>query len=152
MICLHLPRYQGKLAIEGAEDEHAATPRAGTGLTVLGVDDEATIRRLVTEVLSDLGYAALEAADGASGLELLRSGARIDLLISDIGVSGGMNGRQMVNVARQLRPDLKVLFITGYAEQAFLGDGRLESGMQVMTKPFSLEAMARRIQDLLSQA
>jgi CheY-like chemotaxis protein len=152
MICLHLPRYQGKFAMEGAEDEHAATPRADTGLTVLVVDDEATIRMLVTEVLSDLGYAALEAADGASGLELLRSGARIDLLISDIGMSGGMNGRQMVNVARQLRPDLKVLFITGYAEQAFLGDGRLESGMQVMTKPFSLEAMARRIQDLLSQA
>jgi CheY-like chemotaxis protein len=62
-----------------------------------------------------------------------------------------MNGRQMVNVARRLRPDLKVLFITGYAEQALLGDGRLELGMQVMTKPFGLEAMAQRIKDMLSQ-
>jgi PAS domain S-box-containing protein len=151
-ICLHLPRYRGDVAAEVVEQRPAPAARAEAGLTVLVVDDEPIIRMLVTEVLNELGYAAIEAPDGASGLEVLRSGARIDLLVSDIGLPGGMNGRQMVDIARQSRPDLKVLFITGYAEQALLGDRRLEPGMQVMTKPFALDAMAQRIKDMLAQA
>jgi PAS domain S-box-containing protein len=149
-ICLHLPRYWGEVANDGSEEERVDTSRPTTGHTVLVVDDEPTIRMLLTDVLDDLGYTALEVPDGASGLEILRSGVPIDLLVSDIGLPGGMNGRQMADVARQLRPDLRVLFITGYAEQALAGDGRLESGMQVMTKPFALDAMAQRIKDMIS--
>lgn len=90
---------------------------------------------LVTEVLEDLGYAAIEAADGASGLKVLQSDVRIDMLITDVGLPGGMNGRQMADAGRQHRADLKVLFITGYAENAALNHGHLGPGMQVMTKP-----------------
>ncbi|MFC7608220.1 response regulator [Teichococcus aestuarii] len=100
-------------------------------------------------MLEDLGYAAVEAADGASGLSILRSDARIDLLVTDVGLPGGMNGRQLADAARVIRPELKVLFITGYAENAVIGNGQLEPGMHVMTKPFALEALANRIKDLI---
>jgi CheY-like chemotaxis protein len=103
-------------------------------------------------VLKELGYAAIEAADGASGLKVLRSDARIDLLITDVGLPGGLNGRQVADAARQVRPDLKVLFITGYAENAVVGNGHLEPGMQVMTKPFAMETLASRITDLIAGA
>ena len=92
----------------------------------------------------------MEASDGVSGLRILRSNARIDLLISDVGLPNGLNGRQMVDAARVFRPDLKVLFITGYAENARLDNGRLERGMHVLTKPFSLEALAKRIHEMIN--
>ena len=85
---------------------------------MLIVDDEPSVRMLVTEVLEELGYAAIEAADGVSGLKVLQSDVRIDLLITDVGLPGGMNGRQMADAARRVRPKLRVLFITGYAENA----------------------------------
>ncbi len=89
------------------------------------------------------------ADDGAGGLRLLQSEATIDLLITDVGLPGGRNGRQVADAARVLRPALKVLFITGYAENAALADGRLGRGMQVLTKPFTLDALATRIAELL---
>jgi len=134
------------------EDEAATlteVPRAEMGETVLVVDDEATIRMLVTEVLEELGYVPLEAADAAEGLKILQSKARIDLLITDVGLPGGMNGRQMADAARHLRPGLKVLFITGYAEQTVVSGGTLEAGMHVMSKPFPLDALAARIKSIL---
>ena len=115
---------------------------------MLIVDDEPTVRMLVTEVLEDLGYTAIEAADGAAGLKVLESDVRLDLLVTDVGLPGGMNGRQMADAGRVARPGLKVLFITGYAENAVLGNGYLEPGMQVLTKPFVLETLASRIKDL----
>ena len=105
---------------------------------------------LVTEVLQELGYGAIEAADGTSGLNVLQSNARIDLLITDVGLPGGMNGRQIADAARVRRPGLKVLFITGYAENAVVRNGYLESGMQIMIKPFTMEALAARIQDVIA--
>ncbi|EGI55788.1 response regulator [Sphingomonas sp. S17] len=104
---------------------------------------------LVTDVLEELGYTAIEAADGAAGLSVLQSDVRIDLLVSDVGLPGGMNGRQMADAARVTRPDLKVLFITGFAQNAAVGNGQLEPGMHVMTKPFAMEAMATRIKALI---
>jgi CheY-like chemotaxis protein len=92
----------------------------------------------------------MEAADGAGGLHVLRSDTQIDLMVTDVGLPGGMNGRQMADVARELRPDLKVLFITGYADNAVISRGHLEPSMHVLTKPFALEALASRIGDLLS--
>ncbi|PWC26429.1 PAS domain S-box protein [Teichococcus aestuarii] len=146
---LYLPRHIGEA--EAAEDlpNLSQAPRAEMGQTVLVVDDEPTIRLLVMEVLEDLGYAAVEAVDGASGLDILRSDAWIDLLVTDVGLPGGMNGRQLADAARVIRPELKVLFITGYAENAVIGNGQLEPGMHVLTKPFALEALAIRIKDLI---
>ena len=118
--------------------------------TVLVVDDDPTVRMLVMEVLEEQGYAAIEAGDGASGLRVLQSDARVDLVVTDVGLPGGMNGRQMADAARVGRPGLKVLFITGYAENAVVGDGHLEPGMHVMTKPFAMEALASRIRELIA--
>jgi CheY-like chemotaxis protein len=100
-------------------------------------------------VLNDLGYRALQADDGPTGLKILQSGERIDLLVSDIGLPG-MNGRQLVEAAREQRPDLKVLFITGYAENAALANGFLLPGMEMVTKPFAVDALAARIRDMIA--
>jgi len=114
------------------------------------VDDEPTVRMLVAEVLEDLGYAAVEASDGAAGLKVLRSDARIDLLVTDVGLPGGMNGRQVAEAAREIRPGLQVLFITGYAENAVLSHGHLDPGMHVLTKPFAMETLAARIKAIIT--
>ncbi len=147
--CLYLPRFLGRPEPVEAPPELADAPRAERGETVLVVDDEPTIRTLVAEVLADLGYTAIEAADGAEGLRVLQSRARVDLLVTDVGLPGGLNGRQVADAARVTRPGLKVLFITGYAENAVLSHGYLEAGMHVMTKPFTMEALASRIRELI---
>ncbi|GJD79645.1 Sensor histidine kinase RcsC [Methylobacterium gregans] len=148
-MCLYLPRHHGEA--EGTETlpDLASAPRAEQGETVLVVDDEPSVRMLVTEVLEDLGYTAIEAADGPSGLRLLQSDVRIDLLVTDVGLPGGMNGRQVADAARVSRPGLKVLFITGYAENAAVGNGHLEPGMAVLTKPFVMETLASRIREMI---
>jgi PAS domain S-box-containing protein len=148
-MCLYLPRHLGALEQLGAIAEPPVTPRVGRGETVLVVDDEPMIVTLVAEVLEELGYCAIQASDGASGLRVLQSDARIDLLVTDVGLPGGMNGRQMADAARIARPDLKVLFITGYAENAALGDGKLPAGMYVLPKPFTMEVLAARIEKLI---
>ncbi|ONG58035.1 hybrid sensor histidine kinase/response regulator [Pseudoroseomonas deserti] len=147
---VYLPRHLGDAEAAEAAPPAIAPPRADAGQTVLVVDDEPTVRMLVLEVLEELGYAALEAADSAAGLAILRGPARIDLLVTDVGLPGGMNGRQMADAARLARPALKVLFITGYAENAVLGNGQLGPGMHVMTKPFAMETLAGRIKALIS--
>jgi len=121
----------------------------GEGEVVLVIDDEPTVRMLVAEVLAELGYAVIEAPDGPAGLKVLDSNARIDLLITDVGLPGGMNGRQVADAARVGRPDLKVLFITGYAENAVIGKGRLAEGMYVVTKPFQMDMLAHRIREII---
>lgn len=122
----------------------------GQGETVLVVDDEPTVRMLITEVLEDLGYTALQAADGAGGLQLLQSNPQIDLLVTDVGLPGGINGRQVADAGRTLRPDLKVLFITGYAHNAEAWAAQLETGMHLLTKPFSMDDLTRRIKDVIA--
>ena len=151
-VYIYLPRHQGEVGAEVLRAGLPETPRAAAGETVLIIDDEPTVRMLVTEVLEGLGYAAIEAADGVSGLRVLQSDVRIDLLITDVGLPGGMNGRQMAEVARQSRPKLRVLFITGYAENAAIGHGHLEPGMHVLTKPFSIEALAGRVKSIIAAA
>ncbi len=149
MICLYLPRHFGAVDDADLIPEVEQAPRAQAGETVMVVDDEPTVRMLVAEILHELGYQCIEASDGAAGLKLLQSGARIDLLVTDVGLPGGMNGRQMADAARIDRPDLKVLFITGYAENAVVGNGHLDPGMHVMTKPFAMEALGSRIRELI---
>jgi PAS domain S-box-containing protein len=150
MVCIYLPRHLGEDEA-GREDAGgvAAPAVVGAGETVLVVDDEPTVRMLVVDALEEMGYAALEAGDGATGLRLLQSGARIDLLVTDVGLPGGMNGRQLADAARALRPGLKVLFVTGYAENAVLNHGHLGAGMEVLTKPFAMEALGLRIRAMI---
>ncbi|RYG88967.1 MAG: response regulator [Alphaproteobacteria bacterium] len=148
MVCIYLPRHLGSAETADQLEEVTAIPR-GAGETVLIIDDEPTVRMLVSEVLADLGYNAIEAEDGAAGLKVLNSEGRIDLLVTDVGLPGGLNGRQVADAARVARPDLKVLFITGYAENAVLSHGHLDHGMHVMTKPFAMDALATRIRDLI---
>ncbi|MGI4809869.1 MAG: PAS domain S-box protein [Janthinobacterium lividum] len=148
-VCIYLPRHLGEADAAELASELADAPRGEAGQTVLVVDDEPTVRMLVTEVLEDLGYRAIEAADGAAGLQVLQSDTRIDLLVTDVGLPGGMNGRQVADAARIPRPELKVLFITGYAENAVISHGHLDPGMHVLTKPFAMEALASRIKDLI---
>jgi CheY-like chemotaxis protein len=106
---------------------------------------------LVTEVLGELGYNTIEAEDGPSGLKILQSARAIDLLITDVGLPGGTNGRQLADAARLTRPNLKILFITGYAENAVIGNGQLLPGMHVLTKPFALDALTRRIKQVIAE-
>jgi CheY-like chemotaxis protein len=147
-VCIYLPRHLGDADAPEDSPGDGEIPR-GAGETVLVIDDEPTVRMLVTEILADLGYKAIEAEDGAAGLKVLTSNARVDLLVTDVGLPGGMNGRQVADAARVLRPDLKVLFITGYAENAVLSHGHLDHGMHVMTKPFDMEALATRLRELI---
>ncbi|KQP61557.1 hypothetical protein ASG40_02470 [Methylobacterium sp. Leaf399] len=150
-MCLYLPRHLG----EG--EDTPSSPGSGTdglvghGEVVLVVDDDPTVRMLVVDVLMDGGYAVMEAADGPAGLRLLQGEARIDLLITDVGLPGGLNGRQVADAARALRPGLKVLFITGYADNAVVGNGHLDPGMQVVTKPFTIDALRDKIREMIEE-
>jgi CheY-like chemotaxis protein len=120
----------------------------GSG-TVLLVDDELLVRMVAFEVLEELGYEVIEAEDGHAALQVLEANANIDLLLTDVGLPNGMNGRQLAEAARNILPDLKVLFITGYAEYVLLNHGNLASGMQMMTKPFTGELLSQRVNEII---
>jgi CheY-like chemotaxis protein len=148
---LYLPRYYGEAEDTNTDrGELTDAHRSDAGETVLVVEDEAAVRDLVVDVLEELGYRAIEAADGPSGLKLLQSDVQLDLLISDVGLPG-LNGRQLADAARKHRPELKVLFMTGYAENATIANGFLDPGMEMITKPFAIEALATRIRDMIEE-
>jgi PAS domain S-box-containing protein len=148
-VCIYLPRHDQEV---GTDLSTSALPKelvSGKGQTVLVIDDEPTVRMLVTEILEESGYNAIEASDGPSGMRVLKTLPQLDLLITDVGLPGGMNGRQVADAARHERPDLKILFITGYADNAAVGNGHLDRGMHLLTKPFEIEALARKIKEIL---
>jgi PAS domain S-box-containing protein len=149
-MCLYLPRAHGAEAGEEVPKTMMETQGTSSGETVMVVDDEPAVRMLVTDVLGELGYNAIEASNGPEGLAILESLMQVDLLITDVGLPKGMNGRQLADAARITRPDLKVLFITGYAENAVVGNGQLDRGMHVMTKPFAMDDLADRIRTLIA--
>ncbi|MDI2590499.1 PAS domain-containing protein [Pseudomonas sp. N3-W] len=126
-------------------------PAAIAGETVVLVEDDPAVRMLVLNLLSELGYQAHEAQDAKAALPLLESSLRVDLLVTDVGLPG-MNGRQLAEIARQHRPDLKVLFMTGYAEKAAERQGFLEEGMDMVAKPFSIDLLANKIREMIGQA
>lgn len=144
---LYLPRFHGDAQVEEPVQSREL-PGSEKGEVVLVVEDEAVVRGLIVEVLGELGYRAIEAPDGPKGLEILQSDRRIDLLVTDIGLPG-LNGRQVADAARVLRPELKVLFMTGYAENAALASGFLEPGMAMITKPFAMDVLATRIREIV---
>jgi signal transduction histidine kinase/DNA-binding response OmpR family regulator len=147
---LQFPRHHG----DRQQEEVPAAPHPeqapSHGETVMVVDDEMVIRMLVVEQLEDLGYTTVEAGDGVSALAALDEGPPIDLLITDVGLPNGLNGRQLADAARMKQPGLKILFITGYAENAVIGDSQLEPGMHLLTKPFEMDALADRVRELIS--
>jgi PAS domain S-box-containing protein len=149
-MCLYLPRSHEEADAEPVPVNTDLPSEAQSDKTVLIVDDEPAVRMLVTDILADLGYSAIEAGDGPAGLEILQSNQRVDLLITDVGLPKGMNGRQFADAARVGRPDLTVLFITGYAENAVVGNGHLDPGMHVLTKPFGMDVLATRIRELIA--
>jgi PAS domain S-box-containing protein len=149
MACIYLPRWLGAEAQAEDTSPVRMSLLKGQGETVLIVDDEPTIRLLVAEVLQDLGLQGIESCDGVSALKILESEQRIDLLVTDVGLPNGLNGRQLADAARVLRPGLKVLFITGYAENAVFGHGVLPTGFAVLTKPFEMNMLANRILSIL---
>ncbi len=149
-MCLYLPRSMSEA--EGTDFRPPARIDKGDNERVLVVDDEASVRMLIAEVLEESGYAVVEAGDGPAALRILQSEARIDLLITDVGLPGGMNGRQVADAARTSRAGLRVLFITGYAENAAIGNGDLEPGMEIITKPFVMTDLGQKVRDLLDRA
>ena len=142
---LFVPRFHGETPI--SVDNVVETP-LGAGETVLVVEDDPSVRLIVTEVLTEIGYWVIEAIDATSAIPILESGRRIDLLVTDVGLPG-LNGRQLAEIARQTRADLKVLFVTGYAQNAAVRAGFLDEGMDMITKPFAVDALAKKIRDAL---
>jgi PAS domain S-box-containing protein len=148
---IYLPRYEGKAAEKHDDLAVEQLPRAEAGETVLVVDDEPIIRMLIGDTLTELGYTGIEAGDAASGLKVLESDVAIDLLITDVGLPGGMNGIEMAEKARQRRPALKVLYVTGYAENAAISNGGLPPGANVLSKPFPMDKLAARIRSIIQE-
>ncbi len=148
-ISLILPRHRGGQLMELGED--ARQPPQGSGETVLVVEDDPSVRLLICEVLRDLGYSCLEAGDGQSALPFIASNIRINMMITDVGLPG-LNGRQVAEIAREHRPNLQVLFVTGYAEHATERGRFLGPGMQMITKPFTLDALAIKIREMIVAA
>ncbi|AHL74467.1 chemotaxis protein CheY [Stutzerimonas stutzeri] len=148
-VWIYLPRHHGQSASLHAPSTTDLAPASVEGRTVLVVDDEPNVRMLVTEVLQEMGLNTLEAAEGPSGLRILDSDAHLDLLISDIGLPGGMNGRQLADAAREKRPSLRVLFITGYAESSVLQRSNATYDYEVLTKPFSISNLEDKVRSML---
>ena len=144
-ICLYLPTTSAEPAVDGKPDP---VVRKGSGERVLVVEDEDAVRMIVREALLELNYEAVEIADPAEALPYLASDERVDLLISDIGMPG-INGRELADKARQLRPDLPILFITGYAGHATSMTDFLDPGMSLITKPFKFEKLAAIIRKMI---
>ena len=149
-MCIYLPRHADDAAADEVMSFTRAIETPGEGEFVMVIEDEPTIRMLIAEVLTDGGYSVVEATDGPAGLRILQSTARIDLLVTDVGLPGGMNGRQVADAARASRPDLQVLFITGYAENAVVGNGQLEKGMHVLVKPFEMELLREKVREMIA--
>jgi CheY-like chemotaxis protein len=147
---LYLPRAHDISADDAELVIPAAPNSAGQGKSILVVDDEPAIRMLLTEVLEELGCYPLEAADGVAAMKVLQMESRIDLLITDIRMPGGVGGVELAAHAQQHRPTLKVLFITGYDGGEPLAGGGLKPGMQVLHKPFALEELVKKLNGLLA--
>jgi CheY-like chemotaxis protein/anti-sigma regulatory factor (Ser/Thr protein kinase) len=145
---IYLPRVKRAIPIEPLGREGAA-PEAVAEETILVVEDDDDVRAYTVEVLRELGYRVIEAHDGPSALRLLERQFRLDLLFTDVVLPGGMTGAQVAAQARGAKPELKVLFTTGYARNAIVHHGRLDPGVQLITKPFTMENLAARVRDVL---
>jgi len=146
---IYLPRLLSGEDALAAPQAEALAPKSSGGQTVLVVEDEEDVRAYTTGIVRELGYQVLEAATGAAALQALNQHPEIALLFTDVGLPGGMNGRQLADAARKLRPDLKILFTTGYARNAIVHEGRLDPGVVLITKPFTYAGLAAKLADVL---
>ena len=145
---IYLPRLHYTAKVD-PPDEQSSIPEAASEETILVVEDDDDVRAYSVETLRELGYRVIEAHDGPSALRLLERQARVDLLFTDVVLPGGMTGAQVAAQARGAKPELKVLFTTGYARNAIVHHGRLDQGVQLITKPFSMSDLATRVRDVL---
>ena len=146
---MFLPQFDASAAQADASLALTKQRDAVSGRVILLVDDEPRLRSVAAEHLGELGYTVIEAGDGAAALGVLRSEQPIHMLVSDVGLPGGMNGRQLAEAAAQPRPGLPVLLVTGYAGSAL--DDQLGPDVQVMGKPFSLAQLSARVGAMLGQ-
>ena len=146
-----LPRHTGEIPALQATHTGPSVNTEATGETIVLIDDESTLRQMVGEALREKGYRVLEAANGIEGLSLVQGGVKPDLLITDIGLPGGLDGRQVADVAWSLEPYLKVLFITGYAEHNVAADESASTVSHVLTKPFTLDHLAHTVHSMLAR-
>jgi len=146
---IYLPRLHAKDEPLAVPDVEATAPKSSGDQTILVVEDEEDVRAHTTSILRELGYHVIEAATGAAALHMLRNHADVALLFTDVGLPGGMNGKQLADAARELRPDLRILFTTGYARDAIVHDGRLDPGLALLPKPFTYAAVASKLSDML---
>jgi CheY-like chemotaxis protein len=146
---LYLPRLLAEPV--GAESllESTLPAEATSEETILVLEDDDDVRTYSVETLREIGYRVIEAHDGPSALRLLERQLRVDLLFSDVVLPGGLTGAQVSAQARAMRPGLKVLFTTGYARNAIIHHGRLDKGVHLITKPFSLNDLAAKVRDVL---
>ena len=145
---LYLPRYRGsENVVDERLESHQLPP--GRSELVLVVEDDPDVRDYTVEMVGDLGYSVLSASDGASALRLLDSNREVSLLFTDVGLPGGMNGRQLAEQALRRQPRLKVLYTTGYARNAIVHQGRLDPGVEVIFKPFTYSDLATKIRRVL---
>jgi signal transduction histidine kinase/DNA-binding response OmpR family regulator len=147
---IYLPRLHST-ELQAEPEIVAKAPGAAHAETILVVEDDGDVRSHTTGILRELGYAVLEAPEGKAALRAIEQHPEIGLLFTDVGLPGGMNGRQLAEAARRIRGDLKVLFTTGYARNAIVHDGRLDPGVQLITKPFTYAALATKLRDVLDQ-
>ena len=140
-----------------ARDEMAATAPAelgeltGQGQRVLVVEDEQLVRELTRDLLIDLGYEVLMAETGSAALDIIAGGADFDLLLTDAVLPGGMNGRELSDTVRKLRPDMRVLYMSGYTENAIIHHGRLDRDAVLLQKPFRKKDLALKMREALTQ-
>ena len=145
---MYLPRLHAEQQLPESETADGIV-HGHEGETILAVEDDPDVRVHTVAVLRELGYQVIEAGDGQRALELLETYPQVDLLFTDVGLPGGMNGRQLAEKALARRPALKVLYTTGYARNAIVHDGRLDPGVQLITKPFSFEALSGKLREIL---
>jgi len=146
---LYFPRYQGNAAAQAVQ-EPSEIPTASGDEVVLVVEDNTEVRTYSVMVLNELGYKVMEANDAESALLILDSTARVDLLFTDV-ILPSKSGRVLADAARQRRPDLRVLYTTGYSRNAIVHHGRLDAGVQLISKPFTFEELAKRVRDVLDR-
>jgi CheY-like chemotaxis protein len=146
---IYLPRYHGEEDLAEVFNKAASDSRSPGAETILVVEDDETLRLYTVEILTDLGYSVLAAANAAAALEIIGRGHDIDLLFTDIIMPGGMNGRQLADQAIRRRPALRVLFTTGYTANAIVHHGRLDPDVELISKPFTYDSLAHKIRTLL---
>ena len=151
-IKLYLPRLRVAEDAAEATTEPEAPLTAHADRTILVVEDDDDVRTHAVAILRELNYNVLEAADAPSALRVMETRPTIDLLFTDVGLPGGVNGRQLADEARRRRPDLLVLFTTGYARNAIVHQGRLDPGVELITKPFTFPALAKKMQAMFEPA